>query len=114
MTIKSTSRRQFLRTFGPGITALPIAALGLSPALAWAQSVPRLSENDPVAFALGYVHDAVDVDLSKYPRYESGQICANCQQWQGAPEEEWAPCAIIPGRLVSNPGWCSVWVRKAG
>jgi len=83
-----------------------------SPALAWAQELERVSEEDPVAFALGYVHDAADVDLSKYPRYQPGQICGNCQQWQGAPDAEWAPCAIIPNRLVSHPGWCSIWVRK--
>jgi len=113
MSINHTNRRAFLRGLGSGAAALAVGTLGLTPALAWSQGMPRLTEDDPVAFALGYVHDASDVDLSKYPRYQPGQICANCQQWQGEPDEDWAPCAIIPGRAVSNPGWCSVWVRKA-
>jgi hypothetical protein len=112
MSLESASRRRFFRKLLGTASAVSLGSLGLSPALAWARSVPRVSEDDPVAFALGYVHDAADVDQSKYPRYEPGQICGNCQQWQGSPDEEWAPCAIIPGRLVSNPGWCSVWVPK--
>jgi len=114
MTSGLKNRRQALSLLIGGAAALPISGVLLSPALAWAQGIPRVSEDDPIAFALGYVHDAARVDQSKYPRYETGQICANCQQWQGETDEDWAPCAIIPGRLVSNPGWCSVWVRKVG
>jgi hypothetical protein len=108
------NRRRFMRRVLGGVAAVPAAGLLLTPALSWARQVERVSENDPVAFALGYVHDAADVDLSKYPRYEPGQICGNCQQWQGEPDAEWAPCAIIPNALVANPGWCSIWVRKVG
>lgn len=110
MSSGTVDRRQALGLIISG--AVTVGASMLSPALAWAREIERVSEDDPVAFALGYVHDAADVDLSKYPRYEPGQICGNCQQWQGGPEAEWAPCAIIPNRLVSNPGWCSIWVRK--
>jgi len=110
MSSGTVNRRQALRLVAVGASAIGIAML--PPALAWAQGMERVSEDDPVAFALGYVHDAADVELSKYPRYEPGQICGNCQQWQGDPDAEWAPCAIIPNALVANPGWCSIWVRK--
>lgn len=95
-----------------GAAVLPAGASLLAPRSLHAQDAPRLAEDDPAAYALGYVHDADDVDLSKYPRYEPGQICANCQQWRAAPDVEWAPCAIFPGNSVRNEGWCSVWVRK--
>lgn len=101
-------RRGFLKLLIVGGACSPTAGF----LQAQAQEVPKLPEDDPAAFALGYVHDAADVDVSKYPRYEPGQICANCQQWQAGPDVEWAPCAIFPGRSVRNGGWCSVWVRK--
>lgn len=122
MKIQTTSRRRFLRILASGAVAVPSGAMMLN----WnalhaqttpestARSAPQLPEDDPAAFALGYVHDADDVDLSKYPRYEPGQICANCQQWRADPDVEWAPCAIFPGNSVRNEGWCSVWVRKVG
>lgn len=106
-------RRQFIRFAVCGAIALP-AGVALRAGPLAAQEPPVLPEDDPAAFALGYVHDASDVDLSKYPRYEPGQICANCQQWQGELDAEWAPCAIFPGKRVRNAGWCSVWVRRVG
>lgn len=112
MSEQPTNRRRFLRILASA-AALPAGGALLTMAPLRAQSPPRLAEDDPAAFALGYVHDASDVDLSKYPRYEAGQICGNCQQWQDDPEVEWAPCAIFPGRQVRNAGWCSVWVPKA-
>ncbi len=107
-----TSRRRFLCEVASAIAAVPVGAILLYPRASGAQDTPRLPEDDPAAFALGYVHDASDVDVSKYPRYEPGQICANCQQWRAGPDVEWGPCAIFPGRSVRNEGWCSVWVPK--
>lgn len=112
MKKRTTSRRRVLRGLASGLAAAPAAALLLHRPAAWAQDAPRLPEDDPAASALGYVHDASNVDVSKYPRYEPGQICANCQQWRAGPDVEWAPCAIFPGRSVRNGGWCSVWVPK--
>ena len=114
MNHSSSDRRRFIRALASGLAALPAGLALLRPGPAGAQDLPRLPQDDPAAFALGYVHDASDVDLSKYPRYEPGQVCANCQQWQGEASAEWAPCAIFPGKLVRNAGWCSVWVRRVG
>lgn len=114
MAHQATDRRGFIRLLAGAVTALPAGAGLLAAAPSRAQELPVLPEDDPAAFALGYVHDASDVDLSKYPRYEPGQVCANCQQWQGETNAEWAPCAIFPGKLVRNAGWCSVWVRRVG
>lgn len=115
MTETRMDRRNVLRILITGAAVLPTGALlfaGTPAAAQDAAPAPRLPEDDPAAFALGYVHDAADVDVTKYPRYEPGQVCANCQQWRADPDVEWAPCAIFPGRSVRNAGWCSVWVPR--
>ncbi|HZX21989.1 MAG TPA: high-potential iron-sulfur protein [Woeseiaceae bacterium] len=74
---------------------------------------PKLSVDDPQAKALGYVHDATNVDQSKYARYQPGQACSNCQLFQAQGDEEWAGCSIFPGKLVNAAGWCSAYAPKA-
>ena len=76
--------------------------------------MPRLSEDNPQAQSLGYVHDATTVDTSKYPRYQSGQACSNCALYQGDADSEWGGCSIFPGKLVKATGWCNVYAPKAG
>lgn len=140
----SESRRRFLKLVGRGALILPVAGLtacsrrdsaetpstaapaptqpGTTPvseappaaATPAGAGMTRLEEDDPLAQALAYVHEAADVDSTKYPQYEAGQVCSNCAQYLGGADEEFAGCAIFPGRLVKNTGWCSVYVRKAG
>ncbi|WP_405236361.1 high-potential iron-sulfur protein [Lentisalinibacter orientalis] len=74
---------------------------------------PKLSVDDPQAKALGYVHDATEVDQSKYARYQPGQACSNCQLFQAKGDEEWAGCSLFPGKLVNAAGWCSAYAPKA-
>jgi len=74
---------------------------------------PQLSLDDPQAKALGYVHDAGNVDSSKYPRHQPGQACRNCQLFQAKAGEEWGGCSIFPGKLVNRAGWCSAYAPKA-
>lgn len=73
--------------------------------------LPRLSLDDPQAKSLGYVHDATEVDQSKYARYQPGQVCGNCALWQGG-DAEWGRCSIFPGKLVNTAGWCSAYAPK--
>jgi hypothetical protein len=110
MDEKAWSRRFFL---GKLAIALPGSAILLRYPAA-AQDLPHLTEDDPQAMALAYVHDAASVDTSNpaAARYEPGQTCANCLQIMGEEGAEWRPCAIFPGKLVSSAGWCSVWVAK--
>lgn len=74
---------------------------------------PQLSLDDPQAKALGYVHDATNVDQSKYPRFQPGQACSNCQLFQGKGDDQWGGCSIFPGKLVNRAGWCSAYAPKA-
>lgn len=73
----------------------------------------ELSENDPTAQALGYRHDATQVDASKHPRFAPGQNCSNCVQYRGAPGDAWGPCNLFPGKRVNAAGWCSGYAPKA-
>ncbi|MDH6146758.1 MULTISPECIES: high-potential iron-sulfur protein [Paraburkholderia] len=74
---------------------------------------PVLAENDPTAQALGYKMDASKVDRSKFPRYQTGQTCANCQLYQGKPGSTNGPCPTYGGKLVDAKGWCNAYVKKA-
>ena len=104
------SRRQFLR----GSCASALALGGLSVSTAANAEVAKVTEDDPVAVALGYKHDAKSVDVEKYPKRgdEAGkqQYCHNCALYAVADDGEWAPCSLFQGRLVAGEGWCNAWV----
>jgi len=104
------TRRVFLRN---AAVAFPVGVVVIE-GTAQAQDLPHLTEDDPTAKALFYVHDAAEIDTSApgYERYEEGQSCANCIQLQGEAGAEWRPCVLFPGKLVAATGWCSVWTKK--
>lgn len=107
MTEKTMTRRGFV-----GATAvIPVIAIFASRQAAAQANLPKLDENDPVAKALMYVHDAAQVDKSKAPNFKPGQHCGNCIQFVGD-SGDWRPCNAFPGKLVATKGWCSAWVAK--
>jgi hypothetical protein len=63
-------------------------AAGLSAAMPWRRSPgaepKRLDEKDPAAVALGYIENAAQVDVKKYPDFVKGSTCENCLQLQGS------------------------------
>ena len=79
---------------------------------AQAQDLPQITEDDPVAAALKYTHDASTVDPALRTQPAEVQNCLNCAQLQGDEGDEWRPCAIFIGKRVNVKGWCSVWVPK--
>lgn len=79
---------------------------------AQAQDLPKITEDDPVAAALKYTHDASTVDPALRTQAAPDQTCINCAQLQGEEGNDWRPCAIFIGKLVNTKGWCSVWVPK--
>jgi hypothetical protein len=89
------------------------AGSAIAPA-AFAQTPARLDEKDPVAVAQGYVHDATKVDRAKWPKYQAGQNCANCQLFQGKATDAWGGCPLFGAKQVAGKGWCNAWVKKAG
>ncbi len=95
-----------------------ISSLGLASSLAMtrqamAQDAAKLDESDPTAVALGYKHDAAQVDAAKQPKYKAGEDCGNCQLYQGKEGDEWGPCPIFGGKQVARAGWCSAYAKKA-
>ncbi len=102
-------RRNFLKA---GSLALAAVAATV-PALARAQALPPVSENDPAAKALGYRSDATKVDKAKFPKYAAGDACASCQLYQGKPGQASGPCSVFPGKSVSAKGWCNAYMKRA-
>jgi hypothetical protein len=72
----------------------------------------RLSEKDPAAVALGYVANAAQVDIKKYPDFVKGSTCENCLQLQGKAGDAYRPCSLFPGKLVAAAGWCKSWTPE--
>jgi hypothetical protein len=91
-------------------------AAGVSMALpaTWVRSAEpaRLDEKDPAAIALAYVANAADVDAKKHPEFVQGSNCENCLQLQGTAGNNYRPCSLFPGKLVSVSGWCKAWTPE--
>lgn len=102
------ARRQFMQ-----LSAAAAAGLLVHPGSeAQAQELPKLTEDDPLAVAFKYTHDASTVDPALRTQAAAEQSCANCVQLQGVEGDEWRPCAIFIGKRVNAKGWCTVWVPK--
>jgi hypothetical protein len=102
------TRRATLEFFG-------LAAV-LAAALPWrrikAAEPARLAVDDPAAMALDYVENAAQVDGKKYPNYAPGSNCENCLLLQGTAGNNYRPCSLFPGKLVSVSGWCKGWTPE--
>ncbi len=99
------SRRKFIQI-------VPVAGVSLLAARG-ALAQAKLEESDAQAKALGYVHDATKVDKAKQPKYAAGQLCNNCQLFQGKAADAWGGCPLFAGKQVNAKGWCNAWVKKA-
>ena len=85
------------------------ATAGTAPA---GTGLPPLDPTEPAAKTLGFINDAAKVDTTANPRYQSGQLCANCEQFIGKPSDAIGGCVLFPGKSVPAAGWCKVW-RKS-
>ena len=76
----------------------------------------EVTEDEPLAQAMGYVLDAATVDTAKFPKRagEAGakQFCNNCALFAGEADADTAPCSIFQNRPVRGIGWCNAWVAK--
>lgn len=98
------SRRRFVQSAGAATVAM-----GFGTTTIRAEELPRVNENDTMAKALNYVHDAGTADAAK--RF-SDRYCSNCALYAGNDDDEWAKCSIFPGKVVAGRGWCSAWAPK--
>jgi hypothetical protein len=108
MKTKPTLTRRKLLSAGGAIiatTAIP----------QFAKASDKVTEDDPTAVALGYLHDASQVDTAKWPKRAGAegaqQFCHNCALYvdQG---DGWGTCSIFQARLVKGEGWCNAWITK--
>ncbi len=95
--MKKVNRRDFLKYTGGSLIGMTLGGVALR-----ANAQEKLSEDDPTAVALKYVHE------SKV----EGSYCKNCMYIQGEDGADWRPCGIFPGKVVSANGWCSAWLKK--
>jgi hypothetical protein len=100
------SRRDFVRV-------IPAVTLGLSLGSRARADDGTLAETDSDAVARGYRADATKVDRAKFPKYASGQTCANCSLYVGDAGSPDGGCSLFYGRSVAARGWCDAWEKKA-
>ncbi len=74
--------------------------------------LPQLELDDPTAQALGYQHNADNVDAQRFPNRDPAHRCSSCILYQGNSEDAWGPCSLFPGKVVNANGWCSSYVAK--
>jgi High potential iron-sulfur protein len=103
----NVTRRAMVKTLG---LAAGVAAMTSRPARG--ADPPHLDVKDPTAVALGYVENAAQVDVKKYPDFVQGTNCENCLQLQGTAGNNYRPCSLFPGKLVSVSGWCKSWTPE--
>ena len=106
-TSTDLQRRRVLALAAASVVAVPLASLATRGS-AIASELPRLSEDDPTAKALSYVHDAANAQAGKR---KDGTYCKNCNLIKGN-EGAWRGCAICPGKAVNADGWCAGWVGR--
>jgi High potential iron-sulfur protein len=97
------------RTLVKNLSMAAVATALLRPRQSQAAEPPHLEVKDPAAQKLGYVENASQIDLKKYPAYVKGSSCENCLLLQGTTGAHYRPCSLFPGKLVSIDGWCSGW-----
>lgn len=110
---KRINRRNFLKLgMSAGGSALALSAIPINLVAA-----DEVTEEEPLAQAMGYVLDASTVDTAKFPKRagEAGakQFCNNCALYAGEADAETAPCSIFQNRPVRGAGWCNAWVAKS-
>ena len=104
-------RRRALVTLVTGLAAIPLLNLVL-PRRLQAEELPHLSEDDPAAEALQYVHDASQANRTdKGGTPAKDQFCHNCRFIQ-SDSGQWRPCQLFPGKAVNADGWCVSWTAK--
>ncbi len=97
-------RRRFVKLSAIGVAVTPLVGRV-------SLAAERLEEDDPVAQALFYRHNAADA--SDHALFQEDRYCYNCVLYDGPEDAEWAPCSAVGNKLVAREGWCSVWVPRS-
>lgn len=110
---KELTRRSFLQIFTTSAVAISLLKVNQLLAAVDLKALPKgakpLDEKAPMANALGYKHEAANVNKDRYKKYVAGQNCANCAQYVKK-NDKWGECKIIKGGLVYADGWCNSYL----
>jgi hypothetical protein len=109
MPITPISRRAVLKNL---LLGAPAAAAAVGAVSSRSAAPEKVNVNDPAARAVGYVENASQVDIKKYPGYVQGSNCDNCLLLQGKPGNNYRPCSLFQGKLVAVSGWCTGWTAE--
>jgi len=110
--VDTTRRRLLAAVLGSAVIRRGVGSVAAQTAAPPAGELPHVNEKDKFAVNLAYVADASRVDKVKYPKFEAGQTCANCNLLDAKATGTWRPCRIFPGKTVNVAGWCKFWVKK--
>lgn len=110
-----SSRRAFLASAAVVASAAIVGGLRPRTARAAGESLPHLTDADPMAKSLGYTPNHNTVDKAKFPTYKAGDHCSACRFFKGTPDEKsgYAGCQIYPGYSVDAQGWCASFSARA-
>jgi len=125
MSLKSPSRRNFIKYLGLATFSLPFLSTTLSAlsklGLAADVDLPPIKEGQGIAASLKYCENADKGKNKVCPtRKEKGrekQYCNNCQLYtkvKGEGKMEQGKCLLMPQGLVPAHAWCNSWVQKPG
>lgn len=95
----------------PATAASTAAAEPAAPSAA--ANLPMVDQKDAASVALGFVSEASQADVAKYPKYAAGQACGNCALFGGKPGDAAGPCPLFVGKQVGVKSWCSAYAKKA-
>ncbi len=108
--IINLKRRSMLKNSIFGLTAIAAASV-IVPNAVYADDIPVLTEDDPMAMGLGYKLDTATVDATKQPKHTADQSCSNCALFTATTGGA-GTCTIFTGKLVNEKAWCSAYAKK--
>ncbi len=103
-------RRNILKKSIFGLTAVAAASI-IAPNAVYADDLPVLKEDDPMAMGLGYKLDTTTVDDAKQPKHKADQSCGNCALFTATAGGA-GTCTIFAGKLVNDKAWCNAYAKK--
>lgn len=101
-------RRSFVKFTTSALLAIPAMA---NINVVTANDAEKLTEDDPMAKALGYKEDTAAVDATKHTNHKAEQNCLGCVLYQGN-DPDWGGCGAFPGKKVAGNGWCVAFSPK--
>ncbi len=120
------TRRKLLKVLGYTAASIPVANILIKPDKVYALEVSNVALDPalPKAVQFGYAEDATKVDVVKFPKRAgdvgSKQFCSSCQllvknglDVAGKPGK-YGTCTLFTEGLVTEAGWCNMWIQKVG